>query len=595
MKVRVMAAVGGILLLGSALLGQAQQQKGAQVKVEGHFYETAKLEPKDEYLAALKMPAGFRLNKFAELSNPRVIAVADDGTVYATQREPGTLTMLRDQDGDGVAETQKVIVERKQLHGVAVQGNKIYLVTVKEVITADRKPDGTLGELRTIINDLPDGGQHPNRTLAIGPDGMLYITVGSTCNACKETNDENATVLRARADGTERKIFASGLRNTIGFGWHPASRRLFGFDHGIDWLGDEDQPEELNEIIEGARYGWPYVYANSKIYPHGQPPPGFTKEGWAKLSKEPLAFYTPHAAPMQMAFYTGNQFPAEYRNDAFVTMRGSWNRNPPSGYEIARVRFDKNGQPSKIEAFISGFLIKGGAPDGKDGHIARLVGLAVARDGALLVSDDNNNTIYRIAYDQKRNDTRAELQSIFPRVVTALLGEMPTATAITVSSSAFSNNGVIPLKYSAYGDDISPALKWSGAPAGTKSFALMVEDPDAMNPKPFVHWLAANIPADVTEIAEALQKTEVAAALKGAQQGANHTSKTGWYGPRPPAGDPPHRYHFQVFALDKVLTLPTGFNRQALLAAMKGHVLAKGMVIGTFQRSATPDAQAAKK
>jgi Raf kinase inhibitor-like YbhB/YbcL family protein len=554
------------------------QKKTTVARVEGNVYEPVKVEPTDDRIKALKLPDGFRISRFAELSNPRMIAVSDDGTVYVTQREPGTLVMLRDTDKDGVADVQKVVAEKKMLHGLTINRNRIYLATVTEVFASDINPDGTLGQLRTLINDLPDGGQHPNRTLAMGPDGMLYISVGSTCNNCQETNEEHATILRTLPESGKRQVFSSGLRNTIGFGWHPVSKRMFGFDHGIDWLGDNEQEEEFNEITEGARYGWPFVYAKSKIHPHGTPPPGYTKEDWARMSKEPLLLYTPHSAPMQMAFYTGTKFPNEYRNNAFVAMRGSWNRKPPSGYEVVRVQFDQKGNPTRIDPFLTGFLIKGGSPDGEDAQFARLAGLAIARDGSLLLGDDANGVIYRVTYGEA---DKAQMKS---RVISFMLPETESASTIKVSSADFSQNGSIPQKHSAYGEDLSPTLSWSGVPKGARSLVLMMEDPDAANPKPFVHWIVANIPPTATGLPASIPVKEKIDSLSGTVQGANNRSTLGYYGPRPPAGEPPHHYHFQVFALDTTLKLNSGFNRQALLNAMKGHVLAKGEVIGTYQR-----------
>ncbi len=579
---KTIAAVLVIFVLICPLIITGQQKQTTDVSVNGHVYEPAKLEPTDERISSLRVPAGFRVQKFAEIQNPRMLAVAPDGTVYVSQREPGTVSMLRDTDGDGVADVQKVVAEKPMLHGLAIHQGKMYLAAVKEVFIADIQKDGTLGPLQTIISDLPDGGQHPNRTLAVGPDNMLYITVGSTCNACNETNPENATILRASLDGRTRKIFASGLRNTLGFGWHPVSKKMYGLDHGIDWLGDDDQQEELNELVEGAKYGWPYVYNDSKINPHGEPPPklGLTKEDWARQSKTPLLMYTPHSAPMEMTFYTGQMFPQEYRNDAFAAMRGSWNRVPPSGYEVVRIRFDKSGKPTAIEPFLTGFLIKGGAPEGKDGQFARLAGVAVARDGALLISDDNNNTIYRVSYGESGQGSM-----MGKRMITMLLPETQSApSSINVNSDAFGQNQFIPDQHSSYGQDMSPALSWSGVPANAKSVVLMLEDPDAASPKPVFHWLIVNIPPGVTNLPMALPKDEKASQLGGAMQGSNYTGKSGYYGPHPPSGDPPHHYHFQLFALDRVLQLPSGFNRQAVLNAMRGHVLAKGELVGIYQR-----------
>ncbi len=510
--------------------------------------------------------------------------MADDGSVYVTQREPGTLVLVRDLDGDGVADVQRVVARQSGLHGIAIAGRRAYLATVKEVFTADIQPDGTLGPLQVFVANLPDGGQHPNRTLGIGPDGMLYVTVGSTCNACRESNRENATILRLPLQGGPREIFASGLRNTIGFGWHPASRRMFGMDHGIDWLGDDDPPEELNELVANARYGWPYVYADGRINPADEPPPGFTYAMWKQMSRMPAATYTPHSAPMQMAFYTATQFPSEYRNDAFVAMRGSWNRIPPSGYEVVRIRFDPSGTPQKIEPFLSGFLLPGAAPGGGDAHMGRLVGVAVAKDGALLVGDDTNNILYRVSYTNgsPAAGTRSEP---YPRSLTKDLPDMRGRATLAVTSPAFGPNGSIPDANSAYGSNESPEIAWTGAPRKTKSFVLMVEDPDALSPRPYPHWLVANLSPSSARVGPRVPEGEKPAQLGGGRQGAGATSELAYHGPKPPAGDPPHHYHFQVFALDAVLDLPAGFNRHSLIAAMRGHVLASGEVVGVYQRS----------
>jgi Raf kinase inhibitor-like YbhB/YbcL family protein len=428
-----------------------------------------------------------------------------------------------------------------------------------------------------IISDLPDAGQHPNRTMAI-KNGKLYISVGSTCNACDESNEESATMLVTDLDGKNRKIYASGLRNTIGFGWHPVSNKLFGMDHGIDWLGDDEQMEELNEITEGKKYGWAYVYADGKINPQDDPPAdlGLTSEDWAQQSVNPVLMYTAHSAPMQMLFYTGSQFPAEYRNDAFVAMRGSWNRIPPSGYEVVRIHFDDAGNPQRFEPFLTGFLVKGGSPNGKDAHFARIAGIAQTRDGSILVSDNTNNIIYRVAYKQTAMPPIMSRDDISMKLAETANAHAP----IRVSSSAFTGNGMIPDKYSAYFQDVSPEISLSNVPQGAKSLVLMMEDPDA-GIKPVTHWIVANISPTVTGFPENVLKTEKFGA---AVQGGNHTGKIGYYGPMPPPDDPAHAYHFQIFALDCVLDLPAGFNRQGLLDAMRGHVIAKGEMIGRYQR-----------
>lgn len=381
----------------ATLAGQSVQPR----EIIGHVLKPT--EAPAPSVGTLKVPAGFQVRRFAEkLGKPRMLALAPDGGLYVTRRDVGDVLLLRDQNDDGMAEPPLVVARRPQMHGIAVTDTHVFLATVKEVFTTTRQPDGRFGELTRIIDDLPDGGQHPNRTLAVGPDGMLYISVGSTCNACDETGPEHATMLRTKPSGESRTIFASGLRNTIGFGWHPTTGALWGMDHGIDWLGDDDQGEELNEIQEGQQYGWPYIYADNKVNPQDEPPGEIPSEQWARMSRPPVRLYTPHAAPMQMAFARGN-LPAAYREGAFVAMHGSWNRQPPSGYEVVFIRFDQ-GRPVAIEPFLTGFLMKTGANGWT--ITGRPVGLVVAPTGEVFVSDDQNGVIYAITPPAPKGATR---------------------------------------------------------------------------------------------------------------------------------------------------------------------------------------------
>jgi Raf kinase inhibitor-like YbhB/YbcL family protein len=588
---RVLAA--GLLCLASS--AHAQQGDGTNVSISSTIFKPAKVEATPARIAALKAPAGFSVTAFATgLKNARILAVAPNGDVYLSRRDQGDVLLLRDTNGDGRADGAPITVaNRAGAHGLAIRDNKLYLVTVKELYVADIQSDGRLGELKMLIGDLPDAGQHPNRTIAFGPDGMLYLSVGSTCNDCNENNPENATLLRITPDGKERTIFATGLRNTIGFGWQPQTGELWGFDHGIDFLGDTQQPEEVNKIELGKMYGWPHVYAAGDIYPQSTPVGDITKEQWKARSTPMVVGWNAHAAPMQLVFYTGAAFPLDYRGDAFVTMRGSWNRAKPSGYEIVRVRFT-NGQATSVEPFVTGFLTDGGKT-----HIARPVGLAMAKDGALLMADDANGVIYRVAY----NGSAAKPSGAMPDAPAGPMAQqaaqgtrVPLAMArpetqaqgkVAVTSSAFSNNGAMPMKFSEYADGVSPPLAWAAVP-NAKSYALIMEDPDAKPALPFIHWVAWNIPADVTRLPEGVQEQPRLTEPEGVLQGRNTRGSTGYYGPRPPVGEAAHRYHFQVFALDTKLEVPFGADRDQVLAAMQGHVLAKGEIVGKYKQEQKP-------
>lgn len=577
---------------------QLDDPRSADVRVAGNIVEPRQLSDPASRLEQLRMPAGFSISVFAQdLVNPRMIAVHRSGTVYVTSRKAGDVLMLRDEDGDGRADRTETVANRPQMHGIAIEGDTVYLVTVHDLYRATIQSDGRFGPLEHLIDDLPDAGQHPNRTLVVGPDGQLYLSVGSTCNACNEPNPENAALLQVAPDGSSRTIFASGLRNLIGFGFHPQSGHLYGFDHGIDWLGDNEQHEELNRIEKGNKYGWPYVFDDGRFNPQDEPPEGISMEEWAARSVNPLGFYTPHAAPMQWAFYTGSAFPEEYQGDAFVAMRGSWNRRPPSGYEVVRVRFE-GGEPAEIAPFITGFLTQDG--DGW-GHYGRLAGLAEAPDGALLLSDDANGIIYRIAHTGADGTgsapapTNAEgarigmIEARAPAPPEDTPSELAAAllqseASLEVTSPAFAHGDWIPHPFAADSQNISPPLNWTPGPGETQSYALIMEDPDVEQDPPFVHWILYNIPPDVTALQEGIPNSPILPRPNDALQGANDRGSTGYYGPRPPRADPAHAYHFQVFALDGMLSLPHGATRAEFLEAIQGRVLAQGTLVGTYER-----------
>ncbi len=390
-------AVAG-LALSCAAQPENQKQPKDQPQVfqpNGAAFQPEKLEPTEERLQSLKLPDGFEISIFAkDLGKPRMIAAGPGGQVYISRTEPGDILLLADSDGDGKADTERRALRIPHAHGLAVRNDTLYIATIHEVLSADIRPDGSLGRPRTLIDDLPDGGQHFRRTIGFDNDGFLYISIGSTCNTCNEPNPEHATMLRADPD--DRTIFARGLRNTIGFDWHPETGELWGMDHGIDWLGNDEGKEELNRITRGTHYGWPWVYNDGKINPTAQDPTsGMTKEQVAQNSEAPALTYTAHAAPIAFLFYTGDNFPAEFRGDAIAAMHGSWNREKPSGYEVVRIRFNESGQPERFEPFITGFLTN----DGK-AQFGRPCGLAQLPDGSLLLGDDDHGVIYRITYDR---------------------------------------------------------------------------------------------------------------------------------------------------------------------------------------------------
>ncbi|MCY7314423.1 MAG: PQQ-dependent sugar dehydrogenase [Rubrivivax sp.] len=336
-----------------------------------------------------------------------------DGTVCVTRRGNDDVVALGDDDGDGRADVQRIFAFKLPgVHGVAVQDAE--LVPASST-TIWRTPLALpLARPRVIVSGLQDGGQHPNRTVRVGPDQMLWVSVGSSCNDCAEENLlERGTVIRYSADGSRREIVANGLRDTIGYDWHPVSGALWGMDHGADFHGDDVPPEELNEIVSGANYGWPVCYGQRAVDPMTNAPPerlalrpGQAKPDFKAIPRQAYCAQTApsvltlpaHSAPMAMRFYAapanaGAAFPAPYCSDAFVALRGSWNRSVPVGYKVDRVRFGADLRPLVSETFLDGFLSSDGSS-----FFGRPTGLAIAADGALLVSGNSNGVIYRVAW-----------------------------------------------------------------------------------------------------------------------------------------------------------------------------------------------------
>ncbi len=372
----------------------AQTEPDGPQQVTGTILEPAARPATPERIAGLKLPPGLKVSVAARrLGNARMLAVGPNRTVYVTRREQGDVLALSDRDRDGTFERRRTVARGLPfLNGIARRGSSLYLVTDQELYRGRITRDGGVGRLEVLTRSLPDAGQHPNRTLAFGPDGALYVTVGSTCNACVEPDPRSATILRGRPDGTRLRVYARGLRNTIGFDWHPRTRALWGMDHGTDWRGDDQPPEELNRIVRGGNYGWPFCFADGQL-DNALPaePQGVSQAGYCAASRPAALTYTAHAAPIGFAFQKGTGLGAAYRGDAFVAMRGSWNRGRPSGYEVVRVDFE-GGRPVAFEPFLTGFLVEEGRA-----QFARLAGLVIDRDGSLLVADDSNGVLYRVS------------------------------------------------------------------------------------------------------------------------------------------------------------------------------------------------------
>jgi glucose/arabinose dehydrogenase len=350
-----------------------------------------------EMVARLKVPQGFKVSAVASgLGKPRMMAVNDGGGLYVTRRDVGDVLLLEDRDGDGKMESLKTVWSKfLGVHGITVHEGYLYLCSDKALKRGKIGNDGMLSDTVTLISDLPEGSQHDNRMIAFGPDKLLYITVGSSCNDCAETNAEHATLLQVATDFKTRKIYARGLRNTIGFDWQGQTGEIWGVDNGTDWRSDEFPPEELNRILPERDYGWPRVFGKQQVDETREDPVGTTKAAYAKGTEPSVMEFPAHSAPIDFKFLTAAKaFPKDFRDDALVCWHGSWNRKNPEGYKVQRIRFE-NGKPIGTEDFFSGFL----SADGKT-RFGRPAGLALSKEGNLFISDDESGVIYSVTKEK---------------------------------------------------------------------------------------------------------------------------------------------------------------------------------------------------
>jgi len=319
------------------------------------------------------------------LGKPRMLYIGRKGQLYVTRRDAGDVLMLTDTDNDGKFDDMIRVADFPGVHGITSKDNFMYLCNNNKVLRYTLNTDGTLAKVAdTLIKDLPSGGQHANRTMDFAPDGKLYISVGSVCNDCKESDKETAAMLQVDPKTWKRTLYASGLRNTIGFDWHPDTNEMWGVDNGGDTKGDDWPPEELNKIIMGGNYGFPFAYGKKVVDQSREDPAGNTKEGWAKPTQASIMDFPAHSAPIAFAFFDNGR----NKGDALVCWHGSWNRKNPSGYKVEHIKFDNKGNPTGSEDFLTGFLIG-------NQRFGRPAGLAIG-SGVVYISDDANGIIYAL-------------------------------------------------------------------------------------------------------------------------------------------------------------------------------------------------------
>ena len=334
-------------------------------------------------LSKVRLPPGFRIELYARVPGARSMALSPGGTLFVGTRGEGKVYAVR-QGGRSVT----VIASGLEMpNGVAFRDGALYVAEVGRVL----RYDGIEARLASpprpaIVSDVfPEDRHHGWKFIRFGPDGLLYVPVGAPCNICESKNPVYAAIHRMKPDGTGLELFASGVRNTVGFDWHPETKELWFTDNGRDWMGDDAPPDELNHAPRaGLHFGYPYCHGN------GIPDPEFGRRRPCAQTVAPAGILGPHVAALGMRFYTGAMFPAEYKNRIFIAEHGSWNRSKPIGYRVMTARV-VNGRAADYKVFAEGWL------DGRNAW-GRPVDVQVMPDGALLVSDDEAGAIYRITY-----------------------------------------------------------------------------------------------------------------------------------------------------------------------------------------------------
>jgi glucose/arabinose dehydrogenase len=338
----------------------------------------------NDSLRHISLPPGFAIEVFAEVPEARSLALGDDGTVFVSNRRGGSVYAIIPSD-NGRREVLEILAGMDLPNGIAYLEGDLYVAENSRITryrdVAVRLSDLPNGEV--ILDDLPAERHHGSRYISFSPAGKLHVSIGAPCNVCEKTGF--AAIERMNPDGSEREIFASGVRNSVGHAWHPDTGNLWFTDNGRDMLGDDLPPDELNRANEaGQHFGFPYCHGGDI------PDPEFGADRSCSDFTPPAQRLGPHVAGLGLRFYTGTEFPADYRGHIFIAEHGSWNRSKKIGYRVSLVRIESN-QAVAYEVFAEGWL-QG------DTVLGRPVDLLVLDDGSLLISDDHADRVYRVFY-----------------------------------------------------------------------------------------------------------------------------------------------------------------------------------------------------
>jgi glucose/arabinose dehydrogenase len=345
----------------------------------------------------LKLPPGFSVSVFAsKVKNARSMALGPKGILFVSTRSEGKVYALVDRNGDNKADVKYTLAENLNMpNGIAYRDGALFVAEVSRVLRYDNIADRLENPPAPVVvyDQFPSDTHHGWKYIAFGPDGKLYVPVGAPCNICNNEDKKPvyAAIHRINPDGTGLETVARGVRNTVGFTWHPGTKKLWFTDNGRDWMGDDLPPCELNVVnTEGEHFGYPFVHGT------GIKDKEFGDKAGNRTFTFPARDLGAHTAPLGVKFYTGTQFPAAFRNNvAFIAEHGSWNRSKKSGYRIMMVAVDGS-KGTSYEPFISGWL-----DEAKDAAWGRPVDLLELPDGSILISDDFADAIYRVTYSAR--------------------------------------------------------------------------------------------------------------------------------------------------------------------------------------------------
>jgi glucose/arabinose dehydrogenase len=383
-----------------------------------------------------QVASGFEIQLFAEgIPNARFMGFSPGGDLIVSRPRGGELVhVFRDADGDGRSDGQKVLLgDLDRPHGFDFREGQLYIGEDGAIARVDFIEDGpdsisVTGEPVRIVEGIPSGGNHWSRTLRFGPDGKIYLNVGSSCNVCEEPDPRRAAILRYEADGSGEEIYASGLRNSVGFDWRPGTDELYATDNGRDLLGDDDPPCELNRIERGGFYGFPVANGDRR------PDPDFGEGQEQRIASSipPAHPFRAHVAPLGMTFLRHPSAPSDFLGAALVAQHGSWNRTELAGYKVVSLHWDAQGRIIERD-FLTGFNLD-------DDVIGRPVDVIEGPDGAIFVSDDYAGAIYRIT---RAGASTATASVPKPRIIANPLAELDDATRedlVASGANLFANN-----------------------------------------------------------------------------------------------------------------------------------------------------------